>query len=750
MKKVVFILPVVFLLVFAVILSAVDECEEGDEACKIKNARECLDVKSGDCSSSFVNSDLDKIFLSLSIDKCTDDFLDSSDSEESCWPAGNCDLKTTAQAVIVLEEEKKPTTNTTTWLLSKSISYTGLDWYLQIDSTEETQCVINYSESSHTINIGVDKKIDTNAGNCLTRSQEYDNYWLEINPDCYGEDFLISCNKGFLTSKLFTKGRGSTIYVTKETKEVSAGATINERVVSSCFGIRGTCDYEGSLWAAYALSITDNDFTQFRPYLIVESEKEENQEYLPESFLYAILGGEKGEEYKTRLLSKQKTADDKKFWDVSDGKYDRYYDTALALLPFQSETNLEQKKESKDWLLSDGVQGSDGCWDNGNIANTGFILYSLFGKGGDVPPGPLNERTCRNNDGNCASSCEDGETEILGECSSDDVCCGGDSNPENRECERNGGECFSSCSNEGKEEILGECSVSGEVCCKDGGPDPVPECEEQGKFCVRSLECRNVGGLVDRQLDSSCHSVSISMVCCNKNQPDPECKGPGKEVCSADQQCDGISDSSYPDLRPGERCCTGGTGCFIPGPDPPDPDATCDDNDGNCASSCEDGETEISGECSSGDVCCKVEDGSNECENNNGRCKYECRENEREVSDECSVSGEVCCKDKSDPNGGPKIWLIILLIVLIILVVLGIVFREKLMLLFDKIRNRGNDEGLPPDGGFPGAPPGGPPPPPGMMPPIQRRMPMRRPMTSRRNSAELDDVLTKLKSMGEE
>ena len=77
--------------------------------------------------------------------------------------------------------------------------------------------------------------------------------------------------------------------------------------------------------------------------------------------------------------------------------------------------------------------------------------------------------------------------------------------------------------------------------------------------------------------------------------------------------------------------------------------------------------------------------------------------------------------------------LIVTLTFLIILAVLGIIFREKLKLILDKMRkNKDGGDEFQPD--FPEGPPGGMPPP-GMMP-------------NREEPSEMDDVLAKLKSMG--
>ena len=102
------------------------------------------------------------------------------------------------------------------------------------------------------------------------------------------------------------------------------------------------------------------------PYLITLKDDPTNQIYIPESFLYYLTG-----KFRTELLLKQRASS---YWEESGN---RYYDTAFALLPFGYESPNE-KSGSKSWLLS--VQLRSGCWNNGNIKDTAFLLYSIWPK----------------------------------------------------------------------------------------------------------------------------------------------------------------------------------------------------------------------------------------------------------------------------------------------------------------------------------------------------------------------------------
>ena len=678
-KRALLILCMVFLLSFVGILSAVEDCGD-DEACKIGNATTCLIDKVGNCSSPHL-SHLDKVFSSLSVGKCTQEILDKPTEGDTCWPklpAGSCDLKTTAQTVLALYEAENSTSNATSWLLSNNLTYDGLTWYLQIDSNDATQCTINYTEGLYTINIGENKKINAGAGNCLKLAQ--DNNWLEISSDCYDREFSISCDKSFLTSKLYRKknsGDDATLYISRHTNTASEGGKVKEKVNSSCLGKDGQCDYEGTLWATLVLGITENNISQFIPYLIIESEKSENSQYLPEAFLY-LIRGETGIEHKIDLLLKQTKINRRQYyWDVSG---DKYYDTALALLPFKGtgrNNNLEEKINTKKWLLSEDVQNSNGCWNNGNIADTGFILYSAFnvgGRGGDDTGG------------------DDTGSDDTG---SDDT--GGDD---------------TGSDDTGGDDTGGDDTGGDDTGSDDTGGDDSSECEEAGYSCTSGIDCTNLGGAIYRQY--SCGGFGEE--CCSKNIAERSCSDLNGQICISSEECSGTSQSAS-DLRSGQKCCVGGS-CRSPG--------TTDGGD--------DGD-------GSGDG---GEDA--ECESEGGTCSLECRSDEKRISYSCSQINEVCCKKKGESN---NIILIIVLFVLILLTVLGIIFREKLKLLLDKIKNRKNEEGFPPPGAgpFPGVPPGGPPP--GMMP-NGRPLPMAgRPLPGQGPDSEMDDVLTKLKNMGE-
>ena len=363
-KEVEFVILFVFLIsLSAFIISAQTNATTEEE--KIDKAYSCLLDKVKDNCATI--STEEKIFSLLTLNRCRTEVIADSYGDGTCWPGPgeeNCQLKTTAQAILALNAAGANTDKAKEWLLFQSRSPPQIIWYLQIESSEATTCAIYYNQQSFTVNIGEDKKLAGDAGPCLTRA--YNNYWFEIlhaSSYCKDLDFDISCDKNFLTNLLFKKLDSSTIYVSEESSSASAGGGTTEKIKSSCFAEKNICNYEGSLWAAMVLSSLGEDVSSYLPYLITMAE--DNARYFPEIFLYAIT---LWPDYRISVLSKQKSS---KWWTESG---DRYYDTALALYPFRSDV-ITEKTNTKEWLLE--VQDTNGCWEN-NLRNTAFILHSIW------------------------------------------------------------------------------------------------------------------------------------------------------------------------------------------------------------------------------------------------------------------------------------------------------------------------------------------------------------------------------------
>jgi len=683
MKKKVFLFGIVFLvLMIPIIFAATDTTSSDDQ--KVEKARDCLANKTEKkgCNNLVVE---EKVFSSLAIGACQEELFDSSRGGK-CWPESGCTIKATAQAILALDKAGKNTDDAQAWLLSQKTSPSDLIWYLQIESPEETKCTISYSGGEYVVTVGKDKQVSAGAGNCLSLSEG--KWWLKIAPSCYGEEIEVSCDKQFLTNLLFRKQDSSTIHVSEKTTESSANGLNVEQVNSFCFGQNQKCDYEGSLWAAMVLDYTNNDVDSYMPYLITFSEDSANDKFLPESFLYYLTNSG---DFRNNLLLKQKVS---KYWEESG---DRFYDTALALLPIQDEP--QEKVNSKKWLLDNKTMDSEGCW-KGSISITGFILYSLW-------PTFNDNEICTDGDSrDCTIGDCEGTQECVGgtwgtciktdpDCS--DNCIDGDS----RDCTIGGCEGTQECVGE----IWGAC-IKTDLAC-EGGEGEL-SCEDNYGFCLSSVACAEAGGI---RLGYSCPGMAV---CCSEQELLESCFSQGGEICISGEECSGGIESNALDLNLGEICCVGGGICAIP----------------------------IS---------------ASDCELAGGSCKNFCSDQEETIDQMCNSYADDCCVIKGTAGGGdnpPKssyLWIWILgFLILIVLVVIGYLYKDKLKAYW--IAYRGGGKHSPPGRGGPFLPPASPPffsrgiPPRRIIPlsntPPTRAMPVKKP------TGEMEEVLRKLKEMG--
>ena len=291
---------------------------------------------------------------------------DQKDGSNYCWPAGACKIKDTSQVLLAYQRTGQSTTNVENWLLSQNSTDTNdLDWFLEIDVSSEnsSQCTLTYNSNQYTINIGSDMTINGNPGSCFSPTQN--GYWLLFNPNCYGKQVQVSCDQDFSTSLLYQQRTGTTYYVLPDTQSAAAAGTTSEEVNVQCFKSGGQCDYEGTLWAALALQKLGVDVSSFIPYLIA---MEGNyQQYFPSAFLYSLVGS--NDQYSDIIQSQQQN----EFWKMINTPYSEFYDTSLAMIAL-SGSSATQLTATQNYLTS--IQGQDGCWNNDNLRDTAFLLYS--------------------------------------------------------------------------------------------------------------------------------------------------------------------------------------------------------------------------------------------------------------------------------------------------------------------------------------------------------------------------------------
>ncbi|MBX4211878.1 hypothetical protein KW787_00270 [Candidatus Pacearchaeota archaeon] len=334
----------------------------------------------------------------------------------SCWPKGACTLKDTAQVALAYARIGKNTQGIEDWILSKNGTPNDLIWYVEIDSAnhEPSSCTIGYRGSSSTINIGNDMKLSGNAGSCLSISPS--GYWLKVQQSCQNVQFDISCDKEFVSTLLYQKSNGGTVYVAPVTHSGASLGTTSEKVDAQCLKTGSNCDYEGTLWAAIALQRTGNDPSAYVPYLVALAP--DNTRYFPSAFIYMITGGN---DYYSDITQSEKQG---KYWEMTATPYNRFYDTSLGLLALQG-TSAGEAESAKNYLLS--IQTPQGCWNNNNVRDTAFILYSGWGKAVSSTGGTGTTPLCQSAGYSCEGrfECLDGGGTVLEsyQCLDSRVCC---------------------------------------------------------------------------------------------------------------------------------------------------------------------------------------------------------------------------------------------------------------------------------------------------------------------------------------
>jgi hypothetical protein len=482
-KKVFFILTILLVLSLFFVNAA-------DADVKSK-ASSCLTAKidANGCDSF---STEEKIFTLLATGDCKSELLDDSDGNE-CWPDNDCSVKTTAQAILALKQTGTNTDAAEDWLFEQVVDYSAIDWFLQVDSSNTTTCTVEYSDNEYTFTLNEDKTLNRNAGSCLT---VYNDYWFRISSSCYDEEFAISCENSFLTSLLYKRTDSSTFYVSGQTNSASGSGTTRETVSSSCFEDDGACSYEGTLWASIVLQYARYNTTAYLPFLI--SMAEDNQQFIPESFLYSLTGN-----YKDELLLKQQ---ENRWWA---GSGDRFYDTGIALLPFQK-NDIPEKTSAKAWL--EEIQDEDGCW-QGNVRNTAFLVYSLWSTSAPISSSPTENSDCEDLGFYCSSSsvCSSLGGNVLTNytgCFGTNVCC--DKKEDTNTCSEQGGElCSSDEQCIGGDTVDSSDSNSAKFCCVGG------ECESEQTECeLYDGYCKTSCGSGEELSSYNCNAG----VCCLPKQ----------------------------------------------------------------------------------------------------------------------------------------------------------------------------------------------------------------------------------------
>ncbi|MDP1695734.1 MAG: hypothetical protein Q8L29_02370 [archaeon] len=478
------------------------------ETAKIDKAYSCLKSQIGNKTALSLQ---EAIFSTLAVgwsDKVNNTL--EGEKKTNCWPRSGCKLKETSQAMLAYNRIGKNTDDIEKWLISQNMSITELNWFIEIDTSNKvSSCTLNYGSQSTKVEIGSDMKLSSTGGNCLSISSN--GYWLAVarGLGCLDKDYSITCNQDFITTTLYQKSAGATVFVSAETHSATAGGFTSEKLGGKCFRTGSSCDYEGSLWAAVALKKVGYDVSAFIPYIL--SLAEDNTRYFPSAFVYLLT--ERQDMY-GNIVQSQKQG---RYWEITSSPYNKYYDSALGMLALIG-TESAEISNAKEYFLN--VQTPQGCWNNNNIRDTAFLLYAgwqrdvqFYGGGGGT-----NEVFCQD----VGKYCETPETCITagGQSSAETcpgfgetVCCSAKAIEET--ClQKNGIVCQpdETCSLAPLSSADGDCCL-GRCEATPEWPTTITQCEENYGTCKSTC---------DTGEDLSSESCNDNLLCCKTSSTSAE------------------------------------------------------------------------------------------------------------------------------------------------------------------------------------------------------------------------------------
>ncbi len=226
------------------IVSAAAAINDTSEAERINKAYNWLSNSvSGKLDNTTSTEDIAFTLLALAYDDNiaaqARDALSNKKSSAGCWPASSCEPRETALASLALERIGVTDAETDAWLMSQNGTPTEMTWFMQLDSSEESVCIVSYDSFTYNVTLSTNKKVSKPAGSCLTLS--YGNYWFKISSACYEKKFTINCDKDFVASLFYQKPGTTTVYISSDTKRQSAKGDAELKISSVCIEQDGSC-----------------------------------------------------------------------------------------------------------------------------------------------------------------------------------------------------------------------------------------------------------------------------------------------------------------------------------------------------------------------------------------------------------------------------------------------------------------------------------------------------------------------------
>lgn len=480
-------------------------------------------------------------------------------------------------------QSTQDTDNQSSWLLNKTKIFIPQNsiWYLQLIQPQSlTICDLDYDGETDEFIINQDNTIQQiSQSKCFGIAETY---WLGLKNEnqCPEKTFNITCNESIQANFLFKKS--NQWYITGQLMNIGAGETGSINLTSQCISNQSGCDYEATLWTAYAFSIKNPEITQtFLPYLLMQ--EPENQGLLPAAFLYKITGRE---DFADKILG---LVGSDGLILANHSVYNEYHDTSLAQIT-NSDKNAnidkmhmqllgEQKKESNYyyWLCSNSTCDA--------IKDTAMLLYGFWNNfqekseceqqgyscpaSCDAPGISVPELSCfsgqccnlnlasdcKSRQGSCKPGCFDNETRVDYSCNSGSCC----KLTSSSECvsEIHGQLCNSdqNCINSQGNVIDKITSSEGPLCC-------LGNCSDQRQ------DCSDIGGVIcNPDEGKTCQDgfiLAIQDFCCPSDKcilGQLTCDQQGGQKCNEDEECNGGVFVNASDVL-GETCCISGGACI--------------------------------------------------------------------------------------------------------------------------------------------------------------------------------------------
>jgi len=539
---------------------------------------------------------------------------------ERCWgdpdrnlaPASenNCYLLSTAMAKLALEEINYNPTEIDLiqdWLARHNLDITSdLFWYLELDSNKAMTCTISYKTSDavggdhiDTVTMNDDKTLvltNPTTSACFENRGDInldpnrDSYWLKIKNDatCYNIYYIVSCQAedlgNYVATIFYKKDPDDRIYYLYNSvaSQESAGNIQLLPISAKCFPKTAndkTCDYETTGWVGAVLEqqgfAGEPQLRKLLPYLVAY--KDDNEKYLPLSFLYAIseinyFGSALVNSQSPAVLSGQYGGTAGGFWVAENSAYGKYYDTALSCMAlgangvFSSYPDAaESITNAKRYLVRPDVQAADGYWAQGSTVNarfrdTNFLLWACFSTREWI-----DDTDCEEAGYNCyVSACPTNYLTVNLACEANEICC----RPRTA-CEQAGGVCQeTTCDSNTQQDIYSELRQScidaglGNYCCIN-----LNSCERSGGTCRLNLGSASnplcPSGQEDgyASLNSACElSYGTDYICCFSSGTRPnECEEQGDDFVCRDE-CDEYTETQVAYSCPEDEVCCHSSG----------------------------------------------------------------------------------------------------------------------------------------------------------------------------------------------